>query len=1511
MEPATSAPGNPTPTIRIFISSPGDVATERDRAKDIIENLGRWYGAAVTLKPVLWEELPLQAAGTFQDQIDVVAANVDIAVFIVWSKIGTPVIVAGKRYQSGTEREFDLMLRTLEDTQGDRPDILFYFRRDDRGFDDRLQEADDDGKLALIEQKKLAAAFIQEHFWSEQGNVRAYHSFQRPVDFAGRLKVHLRGLIDQRLDSAGVSPHIDWNDAPYRGLEVFDYDHAKIFFGREQEVADLEQRLRDRHRDIVGVASSRPGTGGESLGAWKPPLHHAFVAVIGASGSGKSSLVRSGLRSSLIDGNVDPSIHEWRTVVLIPGQTGGQLVHGLVQAIATTDGALPELKDGGVPMKTLAQNLGTNPQSTVDLVFRPAFLRASGSGSQPRTKNEEPTTRLLVVIDQFEELFTDNQIGEADREAFLRALEALAQSGWCWVVATMRSDFYPLAQRSETFLRMKGETGQFDLLPPKPDALYRIITEPARLAGQTFEKRDPAHGGQSLSGKILEDAQKQPDTLPLLSDLLLELYLRRTPQNILTFAAYEELGGLEGALTLRAEKAFTALTPEQQAACPDLLHALVAVEANSDAFAVRRRANKAHLGDTPAKAGLIDAFIAARLLTASGDTSEATASLAHEALLRKWERIANWIRENRQHLQIRSRVEQAQKRWEAEKRREDLLLAEGLPLEEGLSLLQDAPQLVGGAEYAGTRDYVGASDAFVKARIDAAEAERTRQEAEKEQLRQQELRATRRAARNARVGLFVAMVLLASAGVAVIVARTQSSRAEKQKREAYLNAGRATLLRARELSQEGNHLYAGLHAAQALGFRGFGKAKESNEFPELISADSHPIETHLALGLIKQMPLMAWSIGGCDVIAWSPDGNHLVGMNGNEINVWDPASGRLLKRISIEWPSESHSNPYSQTLPRVRWGRDPNVVIIAEDGVSLVSVVNVATGVQRSVPLPGEDLSVLTLDRSGHVILGAKDGEDSKAVRGFQITSWQKTFELALNNAPYPLPATAASFSNGGSELAIGYQDGTLEVWRAHGLPGDEDVLPDALVAPVKFEMALRKSMFNDHPVSGLEWSPSGDVLACLSDREVKIHVKGDPEREIDDVVEGSDNRFIKTWGDGGLTQAMWSRDGSLLAIASGSSIVRVFEPDQGFYAWKHVCGWPHKADYKFMEVTRVAGSCRVSIAWSPDGRLLAVTCDGRLYLWAIPLSSHVFPAHPDLYSLVEQQVFTFGGVHVFVDNDGMAAANDLVASPFDHIEDDHRIRWSSSEFFDDGEVAPDSQRGERMDFEYHNRNVPPDFFRDRFARIGYLEEFGELADSISTNGSASATSLIAAGWHFLGFGEESRALNLFEQAQSRLDELSEEMSIAVMFEAMTEDLAHPGDDPKLEGAEQLSLIAELRSQKIEEQLHEWLPKLLAGLAAAQWATGAKEVATSNYLLAIGLDAETFPKDQEPTPPYTILDPLDQPVVIPALMEVYESARARLRSEERIQMNAPPAASEPAPSAAGPVTPESALGPGR
>ena len=174
-------------SIRIFISSPGDVIEEREKAKEVIADLQRRYDGQSTLLPVLWEDLAIPATASFQEGIDYVLAErhrIDIAVFILWSRLGNPLSDSitkpdGTRYLSGTEREFDLMLAAFERSGGKVPIILACTRRDEEGFNNRLDatEQGDDALEELIKQRKLVKRFIRENFQDKEGhNLRAHHS---------------------------------------------------------------------------------------------------------------------------------------------------------------------------------------------------------------------------------------------------------------------------------------------------------------------------------------------------------------------------------------------------------------------------------------------------------------------------------------------------------------------------------------------------------------------------------------------------------------------------------------------------------------------------------------------------------------------------------------------------------------------------------------------------------------------------------------------------------------------------------------------------------------------------------------------------------------------------------------------------------------------------------------------------------------------------------------------------------------------------------------------------------------------------------------------------------------------------------------------------------------------------------------------------------------------------------------------------------------------------------------
>jgi hypothetical protein len=343
-------------TIRVFISSPGDVAEERDRARQVIEGLRRRYARHFYLKPVLWEELPLQADMSFQSGIDMVLsreAGVDIAVFILWSRLGSPLGATirksdGGAYRSGTEREFDLILAARQQSRGSsgnaRPQILVYTRQDETSFEERMRGKSIDEKTDLLAQRKLVQTFIDEEFHdtASKTNFRAYHNFDRPVTFSQRLRAHFTELLDE-LAGGGIAEvvwDIEKQGAPFLGLEAFQSSHADVFFGREEEILEVRHALREQ---------ARHGS--------------AFVLLSGASGSGKSSLVRAGVVPAIVENEIDDQVAAWRTVIVTPSELAPDPITSLVHLLAA-DSVLPEVNGEGASLADLASDLRSAPDVT-------------------------------------------------------------------------------------------------------------------------------------------------------------------------------------------------------------------------------------------------------------------------------------------------------------------------------------------------------------------------------------------------------------------------------------------------------------------------------------------------------------------------------------------------------------------------------------------------------------------------------------------------------------------------------------------------------------------------------------------------------------------------------------------------------------------------------------------------------------------------------------------------------------------------------------------------------------------------------------------------------------------------------------------------------------------------------------------------------------------------------------------------------------------------------------------
>ncbi|MFA4985490.1 MAG: hypothetical protein WC712_02800 [Candidatus Brocadiia bacterium] len=635
-------------------------------ARRVISRLSKTFAEVVKLEPLFWEHEPILAVDTFQTQIPD-PAETDIVVAILWSRLGTrlpPQIhrTDGSQYSSGTEYEIE---RAIDSYRKRRtPDLLVY-----RKLGEPVVPLKD--KTEIIErfsQKEALEEFVQRWFHGQEGTiVLAYHSFEDSGRFEDLLEEHLKKLIERRLKERGVTfgdarestLSITWTEgSPFRGLSAFEYEHAAIFYGRSRATSEVINTLRKRAIDGC-----------------------PFILLLGMSGCGKSSLVRAGILPLLTQPGVIEGIGLWRYAAMKPSETTGDLFDGLASALLK-DTALPELACDGTTASQLAATLRENPASAYPLVkgaLAQAALSAKGSGKPPEA-------RFALVLDQLEEVFTRTDVTPEQRARFFESINSLVRSGRAWVIGIMRSDYYPRCSEVQTLSALKEGSGQYDVLPPSPAEIAQMIRRPALSAGLLFEKHPKTH--ESLDEVILAAASSDPASLPLLEFTLEELYKKRQVGGLLTFAAYEELGGVEGSLANRADEVFRSLDMEAQKALPRVLRALVTAGSHESRPA-RKVASLARFREDAPALALVNSFVEARLF-ASDIANDGTplVCITHEALILRWKQAQDWLSRDRELLVVSARVSASAARWAKENRSSDLLLPSGKPLEEAEHLFE-------------------------------------------------------------------------------------------------------------------------------------------------------------------------------------------------------------------------------------------------------------------------------------------------------------------------------------------------------------------------------------------------------------------------------------------------------------------------------------------------------------------------------------------------------------------------------------------------------------------------------------------------------------------------------------------------------------------------------------------------------------------------------------------------------------------------------------------------------
>jgi tetratricopeptide (TPR) repeat protein len=645
--------------LRIFISSPGDVPDERLRAALVIDKLAQEFRRYFVFEVIRWEHEPLIASGHFQDALDPPSAA-DVVILILWSRLGTPLPertsvreyrgIDGRAPVTGTEWEYEDALRGARERGA--PDLLAFRNTSPTPIDPR----DPDARAKSIAQLDALDAFWRRHFADRGVFLAAYDEYASLEQFAARLEESLRKLIERRIKAlpAGEAGAATWFGSPFRGLQAYGFEHAPIYFGRDEAVAKVAEQL---------AGNARAGT--------------AFLLVSGASGSGKSSLVQAALLPRLMQPQRIEGISFARRLVFRPGGSDDQIL-GLVEALTrrADDAAvgLPELLGPGQSAAELAAHLREAPDKP-GFVFANALGRVTQAGRAAGRLLGFESAKLILVVDQLEELFTTASIGADDRRLFLRLVAGLARSGAVWVIATLRADFWHRAAEIPELLDLAQGPGRLDLAAPSPAELAEMIRKPAQAAGLAFETQEQS--GLGLDAVVAQDAQGASGALPLLSFVLDALYAEDVAKgggHRLTFATYVALGGLQGAMSRRAEATVAALPAAAQAAVPRVLRTLVTVAGGSELAVVARTVPRERFAEGSPACAVVGAFTAERLMVAAEDHATPTVRLAHEALIGHWERARQQFAADRRDLETRTLIEQQQARRDKASGREKRLL---------------------------------------------------------------------------------------------------------------------------------------------------------------------------------------------------------------------------------------------------------------------------------------------------------------------------------------------------------------------------------------------------------------------------------------------------------------------------------------------------------------------------------------------------------------------------------------------------------------------------------------------------------------------------------------------------------------------------------------------------------------------------------------------------------------------------------------------------------------------
>ena len=821
-----------------------------------------------------------------------------------------------------------------------------------------------------------------------------------------RMNVEVPETTLAEFDS-NLAPDLPDSLCPYRGLNAFAEDDAGVFYGRQRLIKNLLQHL----------SKSR------------------LLCVVGPSGSGKSSVVRAGLVPSLKNETLD-NAPQWTVLpIMVPGSKPLENLAHLLQ-----------------PPKTQSKSWEREQVA--------AFSGDSGHLLKLVTKNY--TTPVILVVDQFEEAFTLCP-DESIRNAFVNNLVSLTQAPEAKhiVILTMRTDFENKISLLPDFQPL-FEQNLVRVMPLNASELRSAVEDPAKKIGLKFE--------EGVVDALLTDILGEPAALPLLQFTLLRLWDLRD-HNRITWESFRRLGGARQALAKSADDFYNNLIPEEQTTARRILLRLVrpgeGLEITSNRLRRSDLFQKAEAHDRIDR--VLDKFVKARLLrlTLSDDHADDQIEVAHEALVRNWPTLVNWLEEERINIRERQRLTTAAERWQ--------------------SLNRDPAALLRGVLFEEAQRYEDLNDlesAFLQASATAIEAEKAaeetarqreladarriaeeseaRRKAEEARAREAE-QANRQLNRRNRIITAIGLVAFAAAVIAIIAsgfAVSNANVAENAKESALIDRNKAiaantqlagqnsTVIAANQTAVSGATMvaYAVTQEKVQRATADAAKATATQQQAVIVAATQTVVvqataQAEAILYAQQQSQLANTRLGdqAVSVAAAQPDLGLLLAAEAITGTVNFEGQSKLLDTLRAQPRLKAYLRGSNSTITQVAFTRpDGNLVSASEDGTVRLWDIKLKSILQTFTLQGFAQLNSFAYNPASGLLAAAGcanfdfSGRCSKGL--IRLTT------LDGENAPFvDIPAqtsaiTSMAFNAAGTQIVSGNEDGDVFIWNTPAL---------------------------------------------------------------------------------------------------------------------------------------------------------------------------------------------------------------------------------------------------------------------------------------------------------------------------------------------------------------------------------------------------------------------------------------------------------------------------------------------